>query len=72
MTEIVGAACDHVFRELDLHRIMANHVPENVASARVLAKLGFVEEGLAHSYLQIDGVWRDHVLTARINPAHSP
>ena len=71
MTEIVGASVDYVFRELDLHRVMANYVPENEASARVLEKLGFVKEGLAASYLKIAGTWRDHVLTSKLNPDHS-
>ena len=71
MTEIVDAAVAYVFRELDLHRIMANYVPENARSARVLEKLGFEKEGLAKSYLKIAGSWRDMVLTAKINPSHS-
>ena len=41
MTEIVGASVDYVFRHLELHRIMANYMPENVRSARVLEKLDF-------------------------------
>ena len=70
MTEIVGGSIDYVFKELDLHRIMANYVPENVRSARVLKKLGFEEEGYAKSYLFIAGKWRDHILTAKLNPNH--
>ena len=70
MTEIVGAGIQHVFNQYDLHRVMANYVPENLASGRVLEKLGFEKEGMAKSYLQINGVWRDHVLTAKLNPDH--
>ena len=70
MTEIVDASVDHVFRELDLHRVMASYVPENVRSARVLEKLGFEKEGLAKSYLKIAGKWSDHVLTSKLNPNH--
>lgn len=71
MTEIVDASVDYVFQELGLHRVMANYVPENEGSARLLEKLGFVKEGLAQSYLKIGGRWRDHVLTSKLNPDHS-
>jgi len=70
MTEFVEAATNYAFAELDLHRIMANYVTENVRSARILEKLGFEKEGYAKSYLKIAGTWRDHVLTAKINPNH--
>ncbi|MCJ8298752.1 MAG: 30S ribosomal protein S5 alanine N-acetyltransferase, partial [Pseudomonadales bacterium] len=52
-----------------LHRIMANYIPENVRSAKVLEKVGFKKEGYSPSYLKIAGKWQDHVLTALINPA---
>ena len=70
MTEILTAALDYVFEELGLHRVMANYMPKNKRSARVLEKLGFEQEGLAKAYLQIAGKWQDHVLTAKINPSH--
>ena len=38
--------------------------PENVASLRVLEKLGFREEGLFRRYLDVDGGWRDHLCFA--------
>ena len=38
--------------------------PENAASRRVLAKVGFREEGLLQRYLDVDGAWRDHLLVA--------
>jgi len=69
MTEALRTAIAYVFEDLQLHRIMANYLPENERSARVLARLGFEREGFARSYLKINGQWADHVLTARINPA---
>jgi [ribosomal protein S5]-alanine N-acetyltransferase len=47
-----------------LHRIEATVRPENVASLRVLSKLGFRDEGLLQRYLEVDGAWRDHRLLA--------
>ncbi len=72
MTEALGAAVDFAFDHLHLHRVMANHLPENHRSAAVLARLGFMNEGFARDYLMIAGKWRDHVLTARINPRWAP
>jgi len=68
MTEALGAAIDYCFRTLNLHRIMANHLPSNVRSANLLRRLGFVPEGYARDYLLIAGRWQDHVLTALTNP----
>ena len=68
MTEALRAAIAHMFDARRLHRIQANHLPENERSARVLQRLGFVREGLAPRYLFIAGAWRDHVLNALINP----
>ena len=34
--------------------------PENIASLRVVAKLGLEEVGTARGYLHIAGDWRDH------------
>ena len=55
------------FSGLKLHRIMANYLPRNERSGRLLARLGFVKEGLAKRYLRINGVWEDHVLTSLTN-----
>lgn len=68
MREALQAGLDWAFGELGLHRVMANHLPRNERSARLLAQLGFEREGYAKRYLQIAGVWEDHVLTARIRP----
>lgn len=68
MVEALAATNAFAFRTLRLHRIMANHRPENVRSARLLERLGFAREGFARNYLFIDGAWRDHVLTSLTNP----
>ena len=69
MHEALSCAMDFVFSHEKLHRVMANHRPENHRSARLLARLGFEKEGTARAYLKIDGKWADHVLTSRINDA---
>jgi ribosomal-protein-alanine N-acetyltransferase len=60
----VAMACDHCFRTMGLHRIEIVIRPENAASLRVVAKLGFRHEGLRPAFLHIDGAWRDHEVFA--------
>lgn len=67
MTRALRLTIDYMFNEVNLHRIMANYLPDNIASAKLLEKLGFVIEGTAKDYLMINGVWRDHVLTSLTN-----
>ena len=68
MYEALEGSLHHVFTALNLHRVMANYVPENIRSQRLLERLGFEREGLAKRYLHINGAWRDHVLTSKLNP----
>jgi ribosomal-protein-alanine N-acetyltransferase len=49
------------FEELRLHRIQIAIIPRNTASRRVVEKLAIREEGTALRYLEINGVWEDHV-----------
>jgi ribosomal-protein-alanine N-acetyltransferase len=66
-TEAAGAVVRHAFERFGLHRVQASYQPENVASERVLRKLGFMVEGYAREFLFLNGMWRDAVLTSRIN-----
>jgi len=63
-TAAVALVVDHCFSRVGLHRVEATVRPENTASRRVLAKLGFREEGLLRRYLEVDGDWRDHLVLA--------
>jgi ribosomal-protein-alanine N-acetyltransferase len=67
MTEALRSAIAFAFDELKLHRIEANVMPRNPRSSRVLAKLVFVDEGLARQYLKINGVWEDHIHYVLLN-----
>ncbi|ATO31978.1 GNAT family N-acetyltransferase [Dickeya dianthicola] len=68
MRETLESAIAYVHENYGLHRIMANHLPENIRSQKILASLGFVREGFAKSYLKINGTWQDHVLNSYITP----
>jgi ribosomal-protein-alanine N-acetyltransferase len=71
MTRAVATATRHGFSTLRLHRIEAACLPQNIASMTLLERNGFEREGLAKSYLKINGAWRDHLLYARIEPEAS-
>ena len=62
MREAVKLCCAWAFDELRLERIEAGTLRENTRSRKVLAACGFLMEGIARAYLEIDGVRRDHIL----------
>lgn len=66
MREAVSALLPVAFGTLRLHRIEAATMVNNAASIRVLELCGFEREGLARSYLKINGRWEDHLLYARV------
>lgn len=66
MREAILAVTHHAFTRMDLSRLEAACLPENSASRGVLEKCGFKYEGVAQSYLQINGRWRNHVLYANL------
>ncbi|TMM55210.1 GNAT family N-acetyltransferase [Sulfitobacter sabulilitoris] len=66
MREAIQAVSHHAFTRLDLSRLEAACLPENKASRGLLETSGFKYEGVAQSYLQIDGRWRTHVLYASL------
>ena len=66
MREAIQSVVHHAFSVMDLSRIEAACLPENAASRGVLEKCGFKYEGVAQSYLQIAGRWRNHVLYANL------
>ncbi|MBI1419000.1 MAG: GNAT family N-acetyltransferase [Limimaricola sp.] len=66
MHEAILALVHHAFNRMDLSRIEAGCLPENVPSRRLLESCGYKYEGVAQSYLQIAGRWRNHVLYANL------
>lgn len=66
MSDALKTICHHAFGKLGLHRIEAACLPRNERSMRLLERNGFRREGLARSYLQINGVREDHFIYSRI------
>ncbi len=67
MSEAVTAVCASAFEVHRLHRVEASTVLDNSRSQRLLTKCEFEKEGVAKSYLKINGQWADHILFARIS-----
>ena len=64
-TEAATALLRHGFEALGLHRVVATCQPANVASWRVMEKLGMTREAHFRKGVQIDGAtWEDEYLYA--------
>lgn len=68
MSDAVQTLIRFAFTGLNLHRLEAACMPHNTASASLLLKCGFSEEGYARAYLKINGGWRDHRLFGMVAP----
>jgi ribosomal-protein-alanine N-acetyltransferase len=67
MCEALEAAIQYMFKQQNLHRIMANYMLTNQRSGALLKRLGFVIEGRAKKYLLIHEHWEEHILTSLTN-----
>jgi [ribosomal protein S5]-alanine N-acetyltransferase len=69
MRKALDLSVHHIFTRLSLHRVEAACIADNHKSIRLLEGAGFGLEGQMKEFLKINGVWRDHLLYARINGA---
>jgi RimJ/RimL family protein N-acetyltransferase len=58
-TDAVKRLVAHGFQQLQLHRVWASCLPDNIASSRVLERNGFRKEGRHTKNLMIHGDWHD-------------
>jgi [ribosomal protein S5]-alanine N-acetyltransferase len=61
MSEAVVVLAQYAFEEMRLHRLEICIIPRNVNSRRVMEKLDVRTEGIAERFLEINGVWEDHI-----------
>jgi ribosomal-protein-alanine N-acetyltransferase len=61
MPEALVLVARFAFEQVHLHRIQVSIIPRNQRSRRVVEKLKLRDEGIAQRYLEINGVWEDHV-----------
>jgi RimJ/RimL family protein N-acetyltransferase len=64
MTAVIQRVCRHAFEEFGLARITAHIFSHNLASARVLEKCGFQQEGFLRKHYLKDGQFIDARLFA--------
>ncbi|MFH8468636.1 GNAT family N-acetyltransferase [Streptomyces sp. NPDC017991] len=76
-TEAVASVLDDLFGRRGLHRVSAECDARNTPSARLLRRLGFVQEGLLRQASRLKGEWTDDLLfgllaSDRRHPAPAP
>lgn len=76
-TEAAAALCRYLVRELAVHRIEATTHPDNVASIRVLERLGFQAEGIRRESYWVGDLVTDDALFGLLarewrEPSHPP
>jgi RimJ/RimL family protein N-acetyltransferase len=69
VTEALTMVTEHAFRSFNVLRLFALPFADNIGSARVLEKAGYVREGTLRSSSVKYGAPRDQVIYARINGA---
>ncbi len=67
MQEAIEKGIEIAFKDMGLHRIEANLMPDNKWSIDMLSKLGFENEGFSKKYLKIQGKWEDHIHMVLLN-----
>lgn len=61
-TETAKLLIEFGFCQLNLHRIFATCDPRNMASAKILKKIGMIQEGRIREDLLLETGWRDSFL----------
>ena len=67
-TKAVGLLCANAFQYLDLRKLTAGYITENVGSAKVLEKNGFQIEGIFREHFYRNERYYDVVRVAKFNP----
>ena len=59
MTDVIGTICDFAFTKMEVNRVQATVVADNIGSIRVLEKNGFLREGVLKEFCVIHGEIND-------------
>ncbi|SFS02689.1 GNAT family N-acetyltransferase [Anaeromicropila populeti] len=66
-TEAVSTAVNFLFENYGLHRINAFIHPSNYASISFIKHIGFIEEGIYHSFAKLNQSWEDYICFYLLN-----
>jgi [ribosomal protein S5]-alanine N-acetyltransferase len=66
MTEALEAIIYHGFTKMDLQRIEALVAPNNNPSLKLLAKFGFIQEGILRKHYNVNGNFEDSILFSKL------
>lgn len=69
--EAVAKTLHIAFSELELHRVFARVMPDNLPSIQLLKSFHFTEEGLEQECIQIQGKWTSHLRYGLLTPYSS-
>jgi len=72
MSDAVERVAEFAFQTLNLVRLEAACLENNVASRALLERCGFTVEGVVRGYLEVNGTVRDHILFARLAQDPAP
>lgn len=61
MTEALKYTMRFLSEYYHLHRVEAYILPKNTRSINLIKRAGFIEEGIKHKYMHINGNWEDHL-----------
>lgn len=67
-TEAAKAIVEFAFEEKKLHKVFARYFKSNIASGRIMQKVGMVQEGLLKDQVVKDGRYEDLFYYGLINP----
>lgn len=57
---MIASALEYIVPDIRIHRTECYIHPDNNISLHLMQKFGFIDEGIAHSYAKINGIWQDH------------
>ncbi|MFA0814379.1 MAG: GNAT family N-acetyltransferase [Anaerofustis sp.] len=72
MQEALKEVIRFLFEELRLHRIEINILPRNQRSLNVVKHLGFDLECESREFMEVNGVWENHLRFIKLNPNVQP
>ena len=61
-TEATARALQIAFQELQMHRVTTRIAVGNIASERIMQKLGFLKEGTLRDEVKVGSRWLDHTV----------